>query len=69
MSTWSLDLKPLLAVRGCMLTLGVTIRAYNNMCYLIEKYAPIEGIDKYDSRIDPSLTGACIVPHLDDGLI
>ena len=44
-------------------------RAYNNMCYLIEKYAPIEGIDKYDSRIDPSLTGARIVPHLDDDLI
>ena len=44
-------------------------RAYNNMCYLIEKYAPVEGIDKYDSRIDPSLTGARIVPHLDDDLI
>ena len=47
----------------------MSYRAYNNMCYLIEKYAPIEGIDKYDPRIDPSLTGAQIVPHLDDGLI
>ncbi|KAH6848432.1 Fructosamine kinase-domain-containing protein [Chaetomium sp. MPI-CAGE-AT-0009] len=43
--------------------------AYNNMCYLCEKYAPIDGIDKYDPLIDPLLTGACIVPHLADGLI
>lgn len=28
------------------------------MCYLIDKYAPIEGIDKYDPRFDPSVTGA-----------
>lgn len=44
-------------------------RAYNNMCYLCEKYAPIDGIDKYDSRIDPSITGASIVPHLLEGFI
>ncbi|KAK1765950.1 Fructosamine kinase-domain-containing protein [Phialemonium atrogriseum] len=43
--------------------------AYNNMCYLCEKYAPIDGIDKYDPRIDPSITGARIVPHVADGLI
>lgn len=43
--------------------------AYNNMCYLCEKYAPIDGIDKYDPRIDPSITGASIVPHLLEGLI
>ena len=39
--------------------------AYNNMCYLCEKYAPLEGVDKYDPSIDPSLTGARIVPHKD----
>lgn len=44
-------------------------RAYNNMCYLCEKYAPIDGIDKYDPMIDPSITGARIVPHLAEGLI
>jgi hypothetical protein len=44
-------------------------RAYNNMCYLCEKYAPIDGIDKYDPQIDPSITGARIVPHLAEGLI
>ncbi|KAI1087198.1 Fructosamine kinase-domain-containing protein [Rostrohypoxylon terebratum] len=38
--------------------------AYNNMCYLCEKYAPTDGIDKYDPQIDPSLTGARIVPHM-----
>ncbi|EAQ82890.1 hypothetical protein CHGG_11066 [Chaetomium globosum CBS 148.51] len=43
--------------------------AYNNMCYLCEKYAPVDGIDKYDPTIDPSITGARIVPHLADGLI
>ena len=43
--------------------------AYNNMCYLCEEYAPIDGIDKYDPRIDPSITGAGIVPHLLEGLI
>jgi hypothetical protein len=35
------------------------------MCYLCEKYAPIEEIGKYDPAIDPSLTGARIVPHQD----
>lgn len=43
--------------------------AYNNMLYLCEKYAPLDGVDKYDPRIDPSLTGARIVPHLAEGLI
>lgn len=43
--------------------------AYNNMCYLCEKYAPIDGIDKYDPRIDPSVTGARITPHLAEGFI
>ncbi|CAL8576784.1 hypothetical protein XPA_002649 [Xanthoria parietina] len=43
--------------------------AYNNMCYLCEKYAPIDEIDKYDPRIDPSITGASIVPHLLEGFI
>lgn len=45
----------------CILELELTVppsRAYNNMCYLIDKYAPIEGIDKYDPRLDPSVTGA-----------
>ena len=32
------------------------------MCYLCEKYAPIDGIGKYDPGIDPSITGARIVP-------
>lgn len=44
-------------------------RGCNNMCFLIEKYAPIYGIDKYDPRIDPSSTSARIVPHLAEGLI
>lgn len=39
------------------------------MLYLCEKYAPLDGVDKYDPRIDPSLTGARIVPHLAEGLI
>ena len=32
------------------------------MCYLCEKYAPIEGIGKYDPQKDPSITGAAFVP-------
>ncbi|KAK4665647.1 hypothetical protein QC763_0064640 [Podospora pseudopauciseta] len=43
--------------------------AYNNMLYLIEKYAPLNKVDKYDPNIDPSITGACIVPHLAEGFI
>lgn len=39
------------------------------MLYLCDKYAPVEGIDKYDPGIDPWLTGASIVPHMADGLI
>ncbi|OIW32469.1 hypothetical protein CONLIGDRAFT_653146 [Coniochaeta ligniaria NRRL 30616] len=35
--------------------------AYNNMCYLCEKYAPIDGIDKYDSQKNSSVTGARLV--------
>ncbi|MBE3049845.1 fructosamine kinase family protein [Candidatus Bathyarchaeota archaeon] len=46
-----------------------TPRVYNDMCYLCEKYAPIDGIDAYDPRIDPSITGASIVAHLAEGLI
>ncbi|KAK4187034.1 Fructosamine kinase-domain-containing protein [Podospora australis] len=37
--------------------------AYNNMLYLIEKYAPIDGLSRYDPEIDPEITGACLVPH------
>ncbi|KAK1764261.1 Fructosamine kinase-domain-containing protein [Phialemonium atrogriseum] len=43
---------------GCI----VRQTAYNNMCYLCEKYAPIDGIDKYDPQKDPSVTGARLVP-------
>jgi hypothetical protein len=35
------------------------------MCYLCEKYAPLAGIEEYDPSIDPSVTGACMVPHQD----
>jgi hypothetical protein len=28
------------------------------MCYLINKYGPIEGVDAYDTALDPSVTGA-----------
>ncbi|KAL9069431.1 MAG: hypothetical protein Q9157_006158, partial [Trypethelium eluteriae] len=41
--------------------------AYNNMCYLCEKFAPINGIDTYDAKSDPSITGARIKMH--EGLI
>ncbi|KAL2047679.1 hypothetical protein N7G274_000721 [Stereocaulon virgatum] len=37
--------------------------AYNDMCYLCEKYAPLEGLGKYDSEKDPSVTGASIQVH------
>ncbi|KAI1343764.1 Fructosamine kinase-domain-containing protein [Xylariaceae sp. FL0016] len=43
--------------------------AYNNMCYLCEKYAPVDGIDRYDPTIDPSITGARILPHRAEGLM
>ncbi|KAK8078890.1 hypothetical protein PG994_002697 [Apiospora phragmitis] len=44
-------------------------RAYNNMCYLCQKYAPIDGIDAYDASIDPAITGATITPHADAVLL
>ncbi|AEO64726.1 uncharacterized protein THITE_116263 [Thermothielavioides terrestris NRRL 8126] len=34
---------------GCLLRKT----AYNDMCYLCEKYAPIDGIDKYNPQLDP----------------
>ena len=37
--------------------------AYNDMCYLCEKYAPLEGLGKYDTEKDPSVTGARIQVH------
>ncbi|KAB5516896.1 Fructosamine kinase-domain-containing protein [Coniochaeta sp. 2T2.1] len=43
---------------GCI----VRQTAYNNVCYLCEKYAPVAGIDKYDPQKDPSVTGARLVP-------
>ncbi|KAF2110007.1 Fructosamine kinase-domain-containing protein [Lophiotrema nucula] len=30
--------------------------AYNGMCYLCEKYAPVEGIGKYDPMLDPTVS-------------
>ena len=33
------------------------------MCYLCEKYAPLEGLGKYDREKDPSVTGARITVH------
>ncbi|EHK27169.1 uncharacterized protein TRIVIDRAFT_188080 [Trichoderma virens Gv29-8] len=43
--------------------------AYNNMCYLCEKYAPIDGIDKYNPQIDPAIIGVRIIPHIEEDLI
>lgn len=37
--------------------------AYNDMCYLCEKYAPLEGFGKYNPQKDPSVTGASIAVH------
>ena len=37
--------------------------AYNDMCYLCEKYAPLEGLGKYDPSQDPEVTGASIMVH------
>lgn len=34
------------------------------MGYLCEKYAPIDGIDKYDAKKDPSITGTRLVPEI-----
>ena len=45
-----------------MLTSSHLNRAYNNMCYLCEKFAPIDGIDKYDPVKDPSVTGVILKP-------
>ncbi|KAF1999062.1 hypothetical protein P154DRAFT_577449 [Amniculicola lignicola CBS 123094] len=47
---------------------GLKKTAYNSMCYLCEKYAPIDGIDKYYPQIDPTIPGVCIAPHLAEGL-
>lgn len=33
------------------------------------EYASIDGIDRYDPKIDPSLSDASIVAHLLEGLI
>ncbi|KAI4864622.1 Fructosamine/Ketosamine-3-kinase [Hypoxylon rubiginosum] len=30
--------------------------AYNDMCYLCEKYAPLEDLDSYDPELDPTVT-------------
>lgn len=38
--------------------LSLKHRAYNDMLYLIEKYAPLEGLEKYDPEKDISVTGA-----------
>ena len=33
-------------------------RAYNDILYLCEKYAPLESLEKYDPEKDLSVTGA-----------
>lgn len=40
--------------------------AYNDMCYLSERYAPLDGLDRYDPLKDPSVTGARIIAHADE---
>ena len=37
--------------------------AYNDMCYLCEKYALMQGIGRYDRESDPSVTRAWIQVH------
>ena len=48
---------------GQMKLIDESDSAYNDMCYLCEKYAPLEGLGKYDSEKDPSVTGARIQVH------
>ena len=48
---------------GQMKLIDESDSAYNDMCYLCEKYAPLEGLGKYDSGKDPSVTGARIQVH------
>ena len=33
------------------------------MCYLCEKYAPVEGVGRYERGKDPVVTGARIQVH------
>ncbi|KAI9715531.1 MAG: hypothetical protein M1828_000783 [Chrysothrix sp. TS-e1954] len=37
--------------------------AYNDMCFLCQKYAPSEMVGKYDSQKDPSVTGNRMQAH------
>ena len=37
--------------------------AHSDMCYLCEKYAPLESLGRYHSARDPSVTGARILVH------
>lgn len=34
-----------------------SIRAYNDMLFLCEKYAPLESLERYDPEKDISVTG------------
>lgn len=43
--------------------LDLGIRAYNDMLYLCEKFAPLDRLEKYDAEKDISVTGA-YVPFL-----
>ncbi|KAI0202547.1 Fructosamine kinase-domain-containing protein [Astrocystis sublimbata] len=36
--------------------------AYNDMCFLCEKYAPLDTIDKYDPSLDPVVTPGIVPP-------
>ena len=49
---------------GQMKLIDESDSAYNDMCYLCEKYAPLEGLGKYDSEKDPSVTGARIKVYI-----
>jgi hypothetical protein len=35
------------------------------MCYISERYTPLETLDKYNPQNDPSVTGASFVAHAD----
>jgi protein-ribulosamine 3-kinase len=41
----------------------VLYRAYNDMLYLCDKYGPLDSLEKYNPKMDVSVTGA-YVPYV-----
>lgn len=59
---------PILSFRSHVLTFCRFERAFNDMLFLCEKYAPLESLERYDPNNDISATGNFEAYDINEGV-